>query len=99
MIRLSGERTVLSMKIGGHHGARLEHRLVDRVAVEDAGRGPRVPAAPLAGVQNGEVARHAALPAGHAGQDTLPAAAETGKIVKTDGAGQNDPVRLRHRSG
>src|SRR6185369_15566663 len=81
-------------KVGSSQGAGLGHGLVDRVAVQVSGNGMLVLAACLSGVQHGKVAGHAGLATGDAWQDRLASAAETGKIVESDHAGQNQALCL-----
>jgi len=79
---------------GVQHGASVHHCLVHRVAIEDTGRGVGIFARPLPRIEHGKMARHAAFAAGHPGEDTLAAAAESGKVVETDGAGEDHLVSL-----
>ena len=74
----------------------LQQITMDRVAVEHTGHGGRMFAPHFRWVEHGKMAGHAGLAAGYAGDQTLAATAEAGKIVKADGAGNNDPIRRHH---
>ena len=85
------------------HLCRFEDRPMDRVVVEIGGTGLRVAAALLRRVEYGKVGGHAGLPAGYARNQAFAPAAETGKVMQADGAGDDHPVGLddapvdRHR--
>ena len=76
------------------HRTCLNHCLMHRIAVQNAGGGSAVFTAARLRVKNCKMTGHAGLTAGNTRQDRFSSSAETGKIMKADCAGQDHPVRL-----
>src|SRR6056297_1706663 len=67
-----------------------------RIPFQHAGDSLRMLTADLGRIEHGKVARHAGFPAGHPWHQAFTPTAEAGKIVETDGPGDNHPVSLDH---
>ena len=69
---------------------------MNRVSLQHPGGGPQVLAANLRRIEHGEMAVHTGLTAGNPRHQTFAAAAKSGEIMETHGAGDDQPISF-HR--